>query len=532
MNCPVLRRLLVLPGVVSKTTYLQRQCKRAAKKHGVENIMACSFTRAAANELTGRLMLPDGQIGTLHALAYRALGHPKLTESKDVLKQWNEENPTLTRTPGALHDQSDDMQTTNEGDEAMRVYQSFRARRLDPSRCPRRIQLFVKKWEEFKTGHDALDFTDLIEQALDEVPVPPGDPTVMLVDEVQDLTTLEMDLVKRWATNVETAVLVGDPHQCLYSFKGCDPTAFLDIIEQSEHVRNLSQSYRVPKMVKNRAEQWANRLKHVAPEQYIERSYKPRENGAGKVIPLGSSYKNPEMILEEISRRPDETHMILASCGYMLRATLSTLKKGGWPYHNPYNRSRGDWNPLTSSGTTAARRLQCFLKPSEEGGLWTAPEFRNWFSLLSSRDVLERGAKRRVKLWEDRGDSLQHKNLNSLFQNGMDLARCIEGDLPFFKKALLDSKRQMMQYAFNMYERGGYGALSKKPTITVGTIHSVKGGESENVYVFPDLSESGMKSWTSQGKASVIRMFYVAFTRAKKRLFLCQPATSMHVEWS
>ncbi|MDP2857691.1 MAG: hypothetical protein Q8P50_06885 [Bacillota bacterium] len=69
----------------------------------------------------------------------------------------------------------------------------------------------------------------------------------------------------------------------------------------------------------------------------------------------------------------------------------------------------------------------------------------------------------------------------------------------------------------------GADALLRRPLVTVGTIHSVKGGEADVVYLFPDLSYSGMREWV-QGpfiRDPLIRMFYVALTRAREVVVLC-----------
>ena len=55
--------------------------------------------------------------------------------------------------------------------------------------------------------------------------------------------------------------------------------------------------------------------------------------------------------------------------------------------------------------------------------------------------------------------------------------------------------------------------------------NSVKGGEADVVYVFPDISRAGMGEWVGgpEQKASVYRLFYVAMTRARDTLVFAQP---------
>jgi superfamily I DNA/RNA helicase len=78
-------------------------------------------------------------------------------------------------------------------------------------------------------------------------------------------------------------------------------------------------------------------------------------------------------------------------------------------------------------------------------------------------------------------------------------------------------------------EAHGAETLTKTPQIIAGTIHSVKGGEADVVYLFPDLSYAGMTEWIGNGTAAVRRLFYVGMTRSRESLILCQRASSRSV---
>ena len=78
---------------------------------------------------------------------------------------------------------------------------------------------------------------------------------------------------------------------------------------------------------------------------------------------------------------------------------------------------------------------------------------------------------------------------------------------------------------------GGPGALEESPRVIVGTIHSVKGGEADVVFLFPDLSPAGDAAYQKHGpdRDSVIRLFYVGMTRARHTLYICQQESSSAV---
>jgi superfamily I DNA/RNA helicase len=65
----------------------------------------------------------------------------------------------------------------------------------------------------------------------------------------------------------------------------------------------------------------------------------------------------------------------------------------------------------------------------------------------------------------------------------------------------------------------------------VGTVHSVKGGEADVVYLFPDLSAAGDAQYSLPGRPrdSVIRVFYVGATRARETLYICQSETARSI---
>ena len=79
-------------------------------------------------------------------------------------------------------------------------------------------------------------------------------------------------------------------------------------------------------------------------------------------------------------------------------------------------------------------------------------------------------------------------------------------------------------YILNALKRG---ENVKNPRITVSTIHSMKGGECDNVVVVPDLSRAAYREY-QQNPNTEHRVYYVATTRAKKSLHIMEPSTPEH----
>ncbi|HUT58005.1 MAG TPA: hypothetical protein VNA25_09175, partial [Phycisphaerae bacterium] len=113
------------------------------------------------------------------------------------------------------------------------------------------------------------------------------------------------------------------------------------------------------------------------------------------------------------------------------------------------------------------------------------------------------------------------------------LGSAIAGDLDWLMQNLKTEKKRRSQILLRvrMAKRGGISALTEKPSIIVGTIHSVKGGQADNVYLLPDLSGQAKEEWVSGRTDPIVRQMYIGMTRASSRLFLCQPPRNAVLRW-
>ena len=71
------------------------------------------------------------------------------------------------------------------------------------------------------------------------------------------------------------------------------------------------------------------------------------------------------------------------------------------------------------------------------------------------------------------------------------------------------------------------GTLYRSSNIRISTIHGVKGDEADNVVVMSDMSRLSYKDMSIDEDVEH-RVFYVAVTRAKKRLYIMQPTTKLY----
>lgn len=518
------------PGT-GKTAYVTRQVTSAAKTHGSEGVLVASLTRAAAAELVSRnLPLDKGQVGTLHGLCYRALGCPPIAET--FLKEWNAvygRRYRQTPTTWDVDDSPSEYERKAPGDELAAQYHVLRARRVAFDRWPKQVQAFARAWEDFKQSLGAIDFTDMIDLVYQDFAGVPGNPAVAFIDEAQDLSVLEFALIRKWELHLQSLVLAGDDDQSLYSFRGADVEAFRTPPLPAEQKRMLTRSWRLPQAVLAYAQPWIERVSRREPKVYV-----PRE-AAGVVRRLaGATVRWPEGLLRdlEITLAQGKTVMMLATCGYFLRPLIALLKREGIPFHNPYRAKEREWNPFaTSTGAQAADRLLAYLRPfgdvwGDASRMWTAADVALWTGALQAEAVLRPGAN--LGLARIQKDSpLELERLEGLLLSDA-LEKAADGDLAWFKERLMPNQRKRMIFPIAVARRRGAQFMMKRPQVIVGTIHSVKGGEADVVYVFPDLSGQGMRAWLSGNPAqhdAIIRQFYVAFTRARETLVLCGQAS-------
>lgn len=521
------------PPGTGKTTYLagndftEGMIGKAVAARGPGSVLVTSFTRAAAQELVSRSppIDPD-MVGTLHAICYRALGRPPIAETKT--DEWNEHAPPWARLgkgKANVDDPFDQKAMETPADDLFRRAQVLRARMVTSDRWPASMSAFHELWRGWKTANGYVDFTDMIEMALQEIDAPPGDPSVLMHDEAQDSTPLQWALLRKWAARCDDFIAVGDPDQLLYDWMGATPASMLQPPIPESRKRVLRQSYRMPRAVFEASQKWISQVK-----QRESRTCRPRDADGQVVENVGAQWRAPMAVLGAVERllQDHERVMVLASCGYMLSPLVAAMRESGVPFFNPYRPVRGDWNPLRRS---VMDRVLAFLRPDygvwkAHARMWTFADLQAWVPAVRAKGNLLRGAKKLLGQIEDceldRTPEITWM-LEHLFHE-QALSCAIDGDTKWFRENLLKSGGKSMDCVLNVLRKRGASALTETPRILVGTIHSVKGGEASAVLLFPDLSPAGDRSWRcdrgTEAHDSVVRTFYVGMTRARETLML------------
>lgn len=562
------------PPGTGKTTSLVKQIRSAGERHGYEKVFVASFTRAAAKEISTRaLQKIDGltrdnqpNFGTLHAHGYKVLGGGYQV-AENMITEWNKANPAYALS-GGKHSDVDEVQESGSGETAADALYSdmnlYRALMVPGERWRTAVRAFADRWRAWKREGGIIDYTDMLEIPLRDFPVAPGKPTIGMLDEAQDASPLQIALFRKWGAEMDFIVSAGDDDQAIFGWCGARPEVMIE--GDCAEKRVLAQSYRVPRAVHDLA------LRTIADVRLREpKEYKPRD-ADGEVRRLaGANLKTPELVIRDMKRYLDDGKkiMVLASCSYMLDPMVAALRAEGLPFHNPYRVKSGAWNPLRQSGAhgvSSADRLLAFVDqvPVDHFAdvigepLIDPARMILWYELLKAGGNIPRGERGAlierlenmdkqgraagadlVALgWADDGEiiggeaeQLPFSALNEFFMRECGIWQFLSQPdraadaVRWYLDNVVAAKQKALEFPARVLAKRGAAALQGEPQIIVGTIHSVKGGEADAVYVAPDMSYAGYVGLcsTRDARDAATRLKYVAYTRSRESLILLDP---------
>jgi hypothetical protein len=162
------------------------------------------------------------------------------------------------------------------------------------------LELFSKTLKEYKQRTGLYDFTDLLEQCLEQKKL--VDVDVAIIDEAQDLSRLQWAVVDQIFSDVPRKIIAGDDDQAIYRWGGADVEEFL-AMPGKQIV--LEKSYRLPEAVFDFGQKIINNV-----DNRIQKNYKPRAE-QGDVI--------THFFLDEVKVTPESgTWLMLARNAFFL----------------------------------------------------------------------------------------------------------------------------------------------------------------------------------------------------------------------
>jgi len=341
---------------------------------------------------------------------------------------------------------------------------------------------FVAAYEEWKAATGRIDFQDMIDNYLHR-PISP-DITVSIIDEVQDLNGQQWDVIEQTFKNSERQYVAGDDDQSIYAWSGSRVDKMLAYPADEKII--LHQSYRCPRKVHSVANIILSRIKQRQPKEWMPR------DAAGEFKMYG------DYMFVPFNKHKDETWFVLARSDFMLDDVRWWLKSIGEIYK--------DENGI-SINNRIARKIMTIVK-LQRGEAVSADSLRKsvWDSKLDYNvlDFVHLPSKGNVTAKEA---GVELKGVDPIETFSRMIGNTDEVDY--------------YQRAFGIHKD-----LAAMPKIELSTIHKAKGREADNVVVILDQTGNILDA-ASLDPDNEHRNWYVAVTRAKKRLF-CILSSAIH----
>lgn len=368
----------------------------------------------------------------------------------------------------------------------------------------------VEKYETAKRLDDRVDFTDLLARFAGlgfsptdgvykrkpEGDLPPVD--AWLFDEQQDASPLLDAVCKRLVSGptVRWCYVVGDPFQAIYGFAGSSADCFLAWPAQKERI--MPKSYRCPKPILELGERCLRRMHRG----YFDRKVAPADHE-------GSVEEQNDIEDAVASVNPNESWLLIARTNYQAGRLFAALGAAGKP---------AKWVSSPEGVSPRAAGLAA-LYTLEKGKPITGEDWARATEVLPSRNrdgetILERGTKARFKKGEEiaNWDAIWMDDLASV-GGSESLAGAIRSGAWV---SLVDRGTEWRMKA----DRYGV-SLASAPKVRVGTIHSVKGAEADNVVLLTTTSGRVVQGEDdAEQHDEECRIAYVGVTRARRRLIV------------
>jgi DNA helicase-2/ATP-dependent DNA helicase PcrA len=568
-------RLFGGPGSGKTTALLDRVEELLAENDDVtfRDVLVVSYTRAAANEVRDRLAerLDEspralrGNVCTMHAKAYELLDLSRgdvvgETEKQEFCEEYGIEyedeyegsrrrsarsttlgnkiiatSQWLQRTRRDVADWYDvpfkwDEETVRlppDVDENAQTGNKYTP--TWPSDDDRvSVPETIRAWRQYKGEHGVVGFADMLERVKQRSLLPSVD--YLVIDEFQDITTLQYDVYEEWRPHMRRVLIAGDDDQVVYAWQGADPDLLLDEDVTDDNV--LPNSYRLPSRILN----VVNReVSHIDKRQ--EKDLNPRKEG-GRV----EGVTNPSMIdlVRNVRRTIEEDEegsaMILFRARYQLFQFIDEFIDEGIPF-----TALTDQRMWTDRLTQYVRAIEALDEDEPVGGL----QARRLADMLADSAF---GTGERDELFDELDEREEAADVEGLEELSVE-PETIREYAPFVPdpRAAADMLRKVTNFqerSVEAYFAGEYAGMDPN-RVRVGTIHSAKGREADHVFVATDLTEKvveqmaatvdqqdrevpGVDEFTKRTSPvptltdNERRVFYVGMSRARERLVLME----------
>lgn len=572
--------ILAVPGS-GKTTVLLNRILNLIKNHNIDSseIISITFSKSQGIDMERRFLVQNpefrGKITfkTIHAFCYEIVrNYMKLKNIKKTLIEGNNEFNRILILKRVYYQKNYKKLSDEEINDFFSIYDYTKNKMYDFEGYLRKNHFISNRslmlklynlYDEIKIQNNFMDFNDLLILANEYIST---DKKLLKalknrykffqIDEGQDTSTLQFEIIRKIVFPENNVFIVADDDQSIYSFRGASPENLLNFkdIYPNSKIFFMDKNFRSTKniiKISNKIIQ-GNKIRYEKSSKHTT-----EENSQIMLFKVkNSTIQARELVKRIFEINPNET------IGVLYRNNISSLyvaemlknndidffvKENKFDFYS--NRILNDVKNilLFSEDTTdleVFKRIYFKLNAYIKKDFITKLEYKPYNqcvleSLLDLDELndfylnkftsLRNDFKRlkRMKM-EDKIDCILYElgygdyldnfnefsnlNYNLIF----DLIKYLSKDLKTFDEFIekLDNLKELLK-----------NASSSKSNISISTIHSSKGLEYDNVFIidlidgeFPQ--KSILNSFDEKLLEEERRLFYVAMTRARKRLFL------------
>ena len=562
-------KILGGPGCGKTTKILEILADYIKGGINLDQVLLIGFAKATAQELQARVvkkgLLTEKQaesIKTIHKFCLDHIGkHDILNSSvkKDFKKRMASDPDTWVMLDDEKYDRDDDVPAawTEKEDKKLAVYYDiinkahhkigfdkrhkykddldkivdyFKESENDKFKNVHTAQLvyFYTNLKKFKSQTGVIDFDDMLLKALYPTVEFPSYKLV-LVDEVQDLSKLEWQVISKIAQKTEELFLVGDDDQAIYGWKGSDVRIFQKWPCKKENVVRLETSYRLPGKIYDFALSIRDDIKYRLGNEFTcQKRIGPDQKDEGQI-----SYING---LDEVEDLNENSQIILcARANNLLRPYADFLKQNNLIWLEK-SQSMDDRGKFKSSFPDGCKEVIEFWHTLQEGHSIKGTDYIKMVKQMNVEFISERKktalSKKDtapIELYE--ADKMfSYEELKNRFYLNASLEKMWHEIFYFDTTRIRSAKKPKAIFRdkedFNDYLKGCWERNKNLTTeIILSSIHGVKGMEADKVVLGVEwgYSLSAYKKGNQQDEDEEVRVCYVGVTRAKKQLYLFEP---------
>ena len=287
------------PPGTGKTTYLLDILEKELREVEPNEVAFVSFTRQGTYEGRDRAIEKFGYteddfpyFRTLHSIAFRELkmrpGEMINRKHYDILSE------SLNMKIKGYYDYN-----LIENDDLYLFYIDLyrnnknRAGQIVDNINMQTLIWIEKNYRELKKYYGIKDFTDLIVEFVKRnksLPV-----KVAIIDEAQDLTSLQWEMIEIAFKDCERMYIAGDDDQAIYEWSGADVYHFINL---KGNIKILEHSYRLPQNIMEFAKDISSKIK-----ERVSKDFEPTKT-EGHVIPIND--------IRDVKINSDESYLFLS----------------------------------------------------------------------------------------------------------------------------------------------------------------------------------------------------------------------------